>query len=281
MTTAVGSTPTHVGCPATASKGGCMDKIFNSKVVKVAKERWDGFITLTDKVVKHDPLALGRVFKIISYTIHGFRDYTGNKTLLSPVESRLFNNFNIFDTFCIFSDANYFIGGEYKKRNVWDNITGGLFLAADIGGLALWFDDIKFLNLANISTATGKIPVLGSVLNKIPLGTALNVFVTGAFASMAVSASLRIKEEQKVISSTKATFEEKEASKCKRTAAIIDLAWSISEIALKAFVFTGLAGVPVYGTYGVLALSAIAAGLGIATYVYDEKNKLPQEAKAA
>lgn len=173
---------------------------------------------------------------------------------------------------------------DYEKNKVKLPFAG-LFrvslISADIGGLAFWGESMGFYDMSNWATKiTEKFSGFATVA-KIGLGNIIKGIVGFAFAFFAIDSTIRLVQSVK------------DKDQVKITKSALELAWSVTEVALKVFLLAGCATL-IGGTLGVIAtagLGILAAGMGVASGIYnyiqgrkqseEEEKELKQKRKQA
>ncbi len=218
-----------------------------------------------------EPSALEKVMKIalccLEAVSHAFKQEA--LPILSRILTACLDVTGVLDTI---PDAITFFTTPFKKKNACKLAGSALLLSADIGGVVLFLDDIKVLELGRIAMNIGRSPVTQQAV-KTALGTVVKSIVGVAFAFFAVDAAIHLATAK---------------NKTQRIKSLLELAWCVSEVALKAFtlfapaIFTAVglaAAVPVASIAGPIALGLIAAGLGLAAFIYTYTHKKELEAE--
>lgn len=203
--------------------------------------------------IKDSPNALVKALKLTNLAILTARAYTGNSTFQQPLAMRINNNINLIDTFCIFDDANVFISGKCRDLNFFDNLSNALFLTADIGGVALWLQELNLIKLETIANSVGT--------TAKHFGSALTGLAGVAFAAMGISAAYRLGNE----------LLNPQVNVPRSRQIVIELAWSVLEVVSKTFLLLGIANVFVIGGLGLIGLSALATTVGIISFVHSRR----------
>ncbi len=253
--------------------------IADSRIVKIAKQCIEEFLAMVDKI-KNDPNSNGRVLKLFTYMIHGIQAYRGRPDFQATAESRLGTVINVIDLVCLGSDSYALYKSPWKDikdpkkapKVILNIACTALFVAADAIGAALWLDSLKIIDLAKISASLGRVPVLGTIV-KVGFGTMVNGLVAGAFGFMGIESCIKLSEANAELKKAEKGTDAHKSARAKQIQSIIEIAWSVAEIAKCAFIIAGLASVATFGIIGLLSLSAIAAALGLATFIHYERNK--------
>lgn len=215
--------------------------------------------------IRADACAFGRSLRFCSYTLFGIEKYLGKPGFFGVFTGRYFQMDGFIDTINVFETLHYFVTGKFQDKN--ENIAGILgnigYLTAGGLGILLFLDEMTALSLAGAAASLGNNPVFGLVaqlgisLSDLALGTV--IFSYGCFG---VSAIIRLVRAHAASDKSPA-----ELARDKRQA-WLDLAWSITEVALKTFIITG-------GTslIGLAVLGTIATGFGIASFLHSKQEK--------
>lgn len=188
------------------------------------------------------------------------------------------------DCLDIAMDVDHFVNAGFKKDgiNKWSLTASVGFFAADVAGLALWLDELAFINLAQISAKIGNgvskltsvlrpaltkvntvikaCPFLAQVAVKITLLNVIRGVVAGAFLALAINESrklvnaIREKNIQEIVNCS------------------LYLASFVAEIALKVLVIVGMTNVP-----GLVVVGCLAAGFGLSAFFMEVIRKYREE----
>lgn len=203
--------------------------------------------------LKEDTYNLSRAFGLVSYAIAAKKYFSGVSSDYLKIHRKLGITRNVMDFFMICNQIGYVVGGkyseDYKAGNYSTLVSSFCFGLAGVGLVLNNLNAISLISLSNISASLGKVPILG-IVTKTGMDTALSVSLGGGFTSCAVGAA------SKHWSATSGTPEKRKA--------LLNLIWLVSEVSLQIIVYKGAAP-PV-----LVALGATAAGLGIASYLYDK-----------
>lgn len=166
---------------------------------------------------------------------------------------------NIIDTVQVLGPVSYFGQGKYRAESIYNSLSNAAFLFAGTLGVVNLLSEVSLVNLAKVSDAFGKIPVLGQAAGFVSLGSVITGAVGIGFAFLGADAIKRI------------VTEEERAEKARGW---VDLAWSVSEVALSVFMLSGCTSVP-----GMLILGSTALTLGISSYLYGVYQPVSKTAK--
>lgn len=223
-----------------------------STVVSIAKSALDELVAALSNI-KDSPSALVKALKLGGLAILSTRMHTKNNTLHQPIAMRINNNINLMDTFCIFDDANVFISGQYRDLNLFDKLSNGFFLTADIGGFVLWLDELRLTKFATLADSVG--------ISAKYFGSSLTTLAGLGFAAMGISKAYKLVNELRSVNPNPA-----------RTRQItIELAWAVTEVVSKTFLLLGVANIFVIGGLGLIGLSALATSIGIISFVHNRR----------
>lgn len=173
------------------------------------------------------------------------------------------------------ADAHEVLNEKRDPAKKWAFGATVALLVADVGGFFLFLDELAFISLSKFSETIGKglsklaegvckgfvhtwnvlkktYPMLGKVVAKISLLNIIRGIVTAAFVC------LLVQETKNLIQAIRA----KQIHDVMRS--LFNLASYIAEIVLKVLVIVGCITTP-----GIVALSCIAAGLGLAAFIYE------------
>lgn len=224
------------------------------------------FVKILDKI-KADPPAFSHLLNLSSHLVHGIRDYSKNTNLLHPLMGRVTTVLNVFSVASLFSDIDDLVNGG-KGRSIWNTASKGLFVAADFLSIGMWLESLNLLKIEEASASMGKVSI-----SSVAFGTVTNGVVAAAFGFMAVDACIKISQVNQVIGKSNLDAKLLESAKCARKKAILELAWSVSEIAAKVFAFAAVMTSISFGGIGLLALSVFAASLGLASFIFSHAHE--------
>jgi hypothetical protein len=142
-------------------------------------------------------------------------------------------------------------------------ISDASFLVAGIGSIVQFADTIKLVDLASVSTSTGILSYLGSNLKEI-VGNVTTAIAGLAFILVGVNASIKLANSVQEIDAADTPNDLKKAQ-MKRNESILDLAFSVAEVA-----FCALAIFQVAAPVVLIVVGIVAASLGIAAFLYSK-----------
>lgn len=220
------------------------------EICTIAKNIFDGFRLLFVKFgqIRMDANAFGRVVQLGGYIFSAAEIAISKPGNFSHISSRLGTTKNFVDTMQALDSVHYF-GKKETKKSAANCLGYASMLVASVGLGMEVLDKCKLLSLGKIAEKIGSIPVLGSI-TKIGLnfGQIVTSFAAFGYSCFGVDAIERIIDAK---------------NGDDKRQAWIDLAWFVSEVAAAVFVVFA-------GAYigGVIALGALAATLGLASYVH-------------
>lgn len=238
------------------------DSILSGRAINIIKSGFNKVncaathILDTFSKIKEDSDSLDKFLRLSSYILQGILHLKGSNPHLTNLKQRIDTVENVIGNLQIFGDIDYFANGKYKEKNepVNKSIFYGklAFFAADAGSILLWMDELKFLELGKWAETLGKIPVL-KTFAKVGLSSVVGTVATVGHGFFLADAINRLR-----------TYE----NQAQKTKAMLDVANSVSEIALKAFVMIGFSSV-----LGIVALGIISTSTGLGSFVYGEYNQ--------
>lgn len=185
---------------------------------------------------------------------------TGNNTGFSGMIDRIVVTKDVIGGIQGLEGVNYFCSKELKKESIFKTLGNSMMMLASVGGIAEILDRCKLINLSGIADKIGSVPVLGKVVQGgIGYGQMISGFVGFGYGCFGAEAIDRLVNA--------------ETSDQKRQASL-DIAWFVAEVAAKVFIVFASAYLG-----GVIALSAVAATLGIVSYLHrvDVEEKAAEE----
>lgn len=196
--------------------------------------------------LKNDSNSLVSLIRVSGYIFTGYNFARGRFT--DPNRSNILTqSSDMIETAQIFSDIDYLLNRKYKNDGKWA-IAGNVSLFfSDICGVFLWLNELTVIQLAKISNALGKVPVL-KVLAKVTLINVVKCTYTAGYALLGFDAIYRLVHEKETI---------------KKRQAALDLASCTAEVAFGIFLLSGGTSVPLYISFGI-----VAAGLGFAAFLH-------------
>lgn len=258
----------------------------------------DAFRAIGEVFNKRSPL--GKCYKLSIHVLTGIGHVAGPHFRGAGLLKALGIVDNVNDAFDLFHDTEQLVQEfdrhvvNKKKLEEADNpekdkinpvtITATLaFFTADLGGLTLWLNDLKFLDLARASASIGKgfsklatalgpnfakftnaavktLPIITKVAAKMTLVNVIRGVVGFAFVALAVnecikmSAAIRERNWKEVINSS------------------LQLVSCVAEVALKVLVIASFTCVP-----ALVAVGCIAAGFGLAAFIMEVVCKFQKE----
>jgi hypothetical protein len=218
--------------------------------------------------MRSDPNTFGRVLGLGVTAFSLIEMSIGKPGVFGKVTSRLLMTNSMIDNFQVFDSTGYFGAGKWQKNSKADKserdsnytIAGqACFLAASVGGLALFLGKMTFLNLSKVSAAIGSVPILGMAARLgIGFGTAITGLVGVGYASFGADAAKKLLHKQ--------------TSGREKAQARWDIARCASEVIFKTYIVTGsILGLT--NPVGLVALGSTSAVLGIASFLHSKKPK--------
>jgi hypothetical protein len=208
--------------------------------------------------IRSDGSNFGRSLRLCNFVFMGIEHYLGRPKLFSAFSERFAQTDSFIDTVNVLESIWYFVGGRYKNDNLASTLGWAAFTVAGGLGIFLFLDELAIIDLASIgakmgNSIFGKLTEIGWSLNDLALGA-----VGAAYTCFGVSAFIRLMHAETPRDTTQAW---------------LDLAWSIAEVALKIFIFSGCSSV-----VSLVVLGSIAAVLGLVAFVYERigEEKAPQ-----
>lgn len=212
--------------------------------------------------IREDGSAFVKAFKIVDFAALGIIALGSQMIGLPILKLKASIALNVADCFQFFGDIDYFVKGNYKNDRGSVNklsLVGNILVTlADFGGVVLWLNELKIIQLAKWGASLGKQAIF-SPLVRFGLTRILGVVGGAGFVFLGADAVYRMATAKNKYQFGKACF---------------DLAWSVSEIALRVFILAGCTNVP-----GLVTLGILAAGTGIAAFLYGYYYKKQLEAK--
>lgn len=216
-----------------------------------------------------DPTSLARLCRLGITAFAVVEKCVGRPGIFTCANSQMAAAESMIYTVSVGDQVKYFATGEQKKESVLASLGQGALLVAGIGGVFVLLGEVALLNFSKISQAMGSIPLLSEITK---IGFNFSHVVAGVaalgFGIFVIDTAIKLSE-------AKTTQE-----KVQKT---IDLAWMISETALATlcFITAFLPSSPVT-IAGFVVLGAIAAGIGIISFVYsmhvdDIKNEAKEQ----
>lgn len=223
-----------------------------SCIVRIAKSALDEWIAALANI-KDNPSALVKALKLTSFAIQATRIQTGNTAFQEPLAARVNNNINLMDTFGIFDDFYTLVSEKYRSLNLFDKFSTWSFFAADVGGVGLWLDEVRLIDLNKIANN------IGTTTSKI--GPSLTGFAGLGFATMGLSAVYRLYQET----------QDKNPNPTRSRQLVIELAWATMEVFSKTILLLALANVIAVSALTLIAISAVATAVGIISFVHSRR----------
>lgn len=220
------------------------------------------FIKGVDKVadgaraVKDSTEGLYATLQTTSYLLMGGEALFGASKPVTTTLMHMSASINVIDFMEIFSVGNYVASGaalqDCKKGFVCRFIGSISFAIGTIGGIALWFAELGFYNLAKAAAAIGSIPVIGVVaaIPLLPFVCATVALGYALFAGHALQGLLKATNKHQVVKG------------------VIDIVSRVANVAL--FVLIPIPGI---NLPAVIVLGIIAKGLGLVSFLYEHYNK--------
>ncbi len=245
MTTAVervDSNPSNVDIVG-GSDTGKSSNGFLHEVEKVALNVLQGVKIVFTKLgqIRMNVNAFSRLIELGGYGFTVAQLATGNNTGYSAMTNRIIRTKDVIDGIQGLDGISYFGSKDVRKESVFKTLGNGAMLLASAGSV--------FGIVARIAEKVGSVPILGKIAETgVSFGQMMSGIAGFGYSCFGAEAIERIK-------SAKTSDEKRQAC--------IDLAWFVSEIAAKVFIVFASAYLG-----GVIALGAVAATLGIVSYLH-------------
>jgi hypothetical protein len=157
---------------------------------------------------------------------------------------------------------------------VLSKLTAASYLVAGAASIVELADTVHLIDLPSVSSSTGSTGILGKI-TKESIATTISAAVTAACLFIGINASIKLGHSIKEINTAKTEGDDQELqlARMKRNEALLDLAFSVTEIAL--CVLTIFKAIP---TVALIALGIASASFGIAAFLYSKHRDATIEA---
>lgn len=220
------------------------------EISEIAKNVFEGFRLLFVRFgqIRMDANAFGRALQLGGFAFSVAEIAIAKPGNFAHISARLGTTKNFVDTMQALDCIHYY-GNKGTKKSAANCLGYASMLVASVGIGIEVLDKCKLLSLGKIAEKIGSIPVLGSI-TKIGLnfGQVITSFAAFGYSCFGVDAIERIIDAK---------------NGDDKRQAWIDLAWFVSEVAAAVFVVFASAYIG-----GVIALGALAATLGLASYMH-------------
>lgn len=240
---------------------------------------------------------LARVARLGVNTFSTIELITGKTATFLNLTTRLITTETMVGIFQTLDPISYFVRGSHHNDSIENIIGNAALLTGGVGGVMQLLDKVSLISLANIGSAIGSIPVLGTITT---LGVSFAGAVSGttalAFGCFGVNAAIKLMDPEKAIAEKCTSLYGEEVTDAlgkndvtretlihdQKIQSMWDLAWCVSEVALAVIMIAGTASV-----VGIIVVGALAAAIGIgagyyrmqaAEYVENEVKKIHQKA---
>lgn len=218
------------------------------------------------KEIQGDVTNLARAIRIVGYLY----------ALIVPAsQAKLRAVINLTDGFVDAAQAVSGVNDLTKKTGPEDvpvlkKAADVAFLAAGVGSVVQFLDHVNIIELPTVASSTGSLGIFGKI-TKDSLGNAVLGVLAAAFTLLGVNAGIKLGHSIKEINAAKLNNDDDalELARLKRNQAILDLVFSVSEV---AFFVLGIvaAFVTAVPAVALIILGMAAAGLGILAFLHSQ-----------
>ena len=139
-----------------------------------------GIATGTQKVIKaaadvfNDTNAMCNGLRLTGYIVMFYEHMSGRVGVLSQLMTHTEKTYSFIDTILICDPIDYFVNNKEKDDSAFAKGGNAAYLAAGVGGLFFFLDELNFINLTTITEKLSSLPIFGMVtilsLGKVSLG---------------------------------------------------------------------------------------------------------------
>jgi hypothetical protein len=151
---------------------------------------------------------------------------------------------------------------------VLSKLTATSYLVAGAASIVELADTVHLIDLPSVSSSTGSTGILGKIkITKESVAATISTAVTAACVFIGINATIKLGRSIKEINTAKTEGDNQELqlARMKRNEAILDLAFSVTEIAL--CVLSIFKAIP---TVALIAIGIVSASFGIAAFLYSK-----------
>lgn len=159
----------------------------------------DGVAALGDAIGKlvSNPEVLQEILKLAMASV-AFFEMIGRS--IGDISKKIYERFDNYDAYIgstrIFSDVNYFVGGQVvddlKDLQIGKALFKGLCVFADVLGGAMWLASCGLFKLETIADITGELVVFGVAASSIAILPIVQGAVAAAFVCLGVNAIVQL-----------------------------------------------------------------------------------------